>query len=44
MPLSTGSFADLIVLDKDPFKVSAQELFKLKPVLTMVSGEIVFSR
>ncbi len=43
-PLSPGSFADLIVLDKDPFKVSAQELFKLKPVLTMVSGEIVFSR
>jgi predicted amidohydrolase YtcJ len=34
--------ADLIVLDQDPFELEADELFKLKPSATMVSGEWVF--
>ena len=43
-PLSPGSPADLIVLDQDPFDLDPQELWKLKPSLTMLEGEIVFSR
>lgn len=40
--LSPGSPADLIVLSQDPFEVDPQELWQLKPLMTMLGGEIVF--
>jgi predicted amidohydrolase YtcJ len=40
--ISTGFLADLVVLEKDPFKCHPSELFKLKPQATMVAGEWVW--
>lgn len=39
--VKTGMFADLIVLDRDPFKVPASELFKLNVAMTIFDGQIV---
>lgn len=44
MPLSPGTPADLIVLEQDPYKLQPHELYQLKPLITMVDGEIVYSR
>jgi len=41
--LAPGYYADLIVLDQDPFQIPPQDLFKIKPLATMVGGEWVFS-
>lgn len=40
--LAPGYFADLIVLDQDPFAISADILYQLKPSATMVGGEWVW--
>lgn len=40
--LSVGSYADLIVLDRDPFAVPSDELYTLLPSRTMVNGEWVY--
>lgn len=37
--LGPGSFADLLVLEKDPMQVPDQELHELRPVATMSGGE-----
>jgi len=37
--LAAGYFADLIVLDNDPFEISASLLHQEKPSATMVNGE-----
>ena len=37
--LRPGGWADLIVLDRDPFECEVEELAALKPVGTMVGGE-----
>ena len=39
--LQPGFHADLIVLEKDPFKCSAIELRDLLPISTMVAGQWV---
>jgi hypothetical protein len=39
--LKPGYFADLIVLDQDPFEIPAQQLAELKPTATMIHGEWV---
>lgn len=39
--LQPGYYADLIVLDQNPFLLDAQSIFKLQPISTMVSGEWV---
>ena len=44
MPLSPGSPADLIVLEENPCKLQPHELHQLLPIMTMVGGEIVYSR
>lgn len=44
MPLSLGTPADLIVLEQDPYKLQPHELHQLLPIMTMVGGEIVYSR
>ena len=36
--------ADFIVLDQDPFQMDPNALSELKPCMTVVAGEVVFSR
>jgi predicted amidohydrolase YtcJ len=40
--LEAGKLADLIVLEKNLFEVPAQELFKVKVLLTMMNGRVVY--
>lgn len=40
--LSPGYYADLLVLNRDPFSVPSTDLFKLSPSSVMVAGEWVF--
>jgi predicted amidohydrolase YtcJ len=40
--LAAGYFADLIVLDQDPFEQSPDLLYQVKPSATMVGGEWVW--
>ena len=42
--LAPGYFADLIVLEADPFALPAQELHAVRPVATMVNCEWVWQR
>ncbi|HEX6194406.1 MAG TPA: amidohydrolase family protein [Jiangellaceae bacterium] len=39
--IEKGKLADLLVLDRDYFQVSDDELRRIKPVLTVVDGQIV---
>ena len=40
--IQPGKLADLIVLDRDYLTVPADEIRHIKPVMTMVSGRIVY--
>ncbi|MBE0697521.1 MAG: amidohydrolase family protein, partial [Anaerolineaceae bacterium] len=40
--LAAGYFADMIVLNEDPFEMSADLLYRIKPCATMVGGEWVW--
>lgn len=40
--LAPGKYADLLVLDRDYLKVPADQLKDIKPLVTMVSGKIVY--
>lgn len=40
--LEIGKLADLVVLDRDYMSVPADEIFDIKPVMTMVGGRVVF--
>ena len=40
--LTAGYYADLIVLDRDPFSLPVQELYQLRPSATMVGGKWVW--
>lgn len=40
--LKPGYYADLIVLERDPFSIAPDELYKILPVRTMVNGQWVF--
>jgi predicted amidohydrolase YtcJ len=42
--LAAGCFADLIVLDTDPFECDPDELYTLLPSRTMVAGEWVYMK
>lgn len=42
--LAPGVGADLIVLDQDPYSCSAEELYAMLPVATMVAGEWVYQQ
>lgn len=42
--LSSGYYADLIVLDQDPFDLPPQELHHIKPSCTMVGGSWVWRK
>ncbi len=39
--IGKGKFADLVVLDRDYFKVPDEEIKKIRSVLTVVGGTIV---
>ena len=41
--LVTGYYADLLLLDQDPYQISPEQLRELLPVGTMVSGEWVYT-
>jgi predicted amidohydrolase YtcJ len=40
--LEVGKFADLIVLDRDPFKVPAEEIAKVKVLQTVIGGRVIY--
>ena len=40
--LERGKYADLLVLNSDYFSVSEREIRKVKPLLTMIGGKIVY--
>ena len=39
--LETGKLADLVVLDRDYMSIEADDIFNIKPLLTMVGGLFV---
>jgi len=42
--LAPGRFADVVVLDRDPFAVPAESLGTIKPRFTIVGGRVVFRK
>jgi predicted amidohydrolase YtcJ len=40
--LREGKYADLVVLEKDPFKVAPRDLLKVPVYMTIIGGRIVF--
>ena len=42
--LAPGFYADLIVLDQDPFTLPTQDLHAVRPIATMVGGDWVWQR
>jgi hypothetical protein len=41
--IAAGRLADIIVLERDPFKAPPTELHKMKAVMTMLDGRIIFN-
>jgi predicted amidohydrolase YtcJ len=41
--LAPGYFADLTVIDRDPFEVPPEELLRARVLMTVVNGEVVFT-
>jgi predicted amidohydrolase YtcJ len=42
--IEPGKFADLIVLDRDPLTVPAEQLLETKVDLTLVGGKLLWNR
>jgi len=42
--LAPGRFADIVVLDRDPFAVPAESLGTIKPRFTIAGGKVVYRR
>ena len=40
--LEPGKLADLVLIDKDPYKTEAQDLSEISIMLTMFDGRIVY--
>jgi predicted amidohydrolase YtcJ len=41
--LEVGKYADLVVLDRDYMTIPAEEIASIKPIMTMVNGEIAYT-
>jgi predicted amidohydrolase YtcJ len=41
--LEPGKYADLVVLDRDYMDIPETEIKDIKPILTMVNGEVVYT-
>jgi predicted amidohydrolase YtcJ len=42
--IEKGKLADLVVLDRDYFSVPEEDIKRIRPVLTMVGGKVVYER
>ena len=42
--VAAGRLADIIVLDRDPFKIPPAELYRMKVVLTLFDGKIIYDQ
>lgn len=42
--IAPGKYADLLILDQDPFTIDPDRLGDVRPVLTMVGGVVVYER
>ena len=40
--LEVGKFADMVVLDRNPFEISEDELLNVKIIKTLVAGKTVY--
>jgi len=40
--IQPGKYADLLVLDRDYFRVPADQIKEIKPLMTMVGGRVVY--
>ncbi len=40
--LEPGKQADLIVLDRDPFRIDVEDLHKVRVLQTFVAGDVVY--
>jgi predicted amidohydrolase YtcJ len=40
--LKEGKLADMVIIDEDIMSIPASEIFKIKPVMTIVGGKIVY--
>ena len=40
--LEVGKLADLVVLDRDYMEIPATEIYDIKPIMTMLGGQVVF--
>jgi len=40
--LKEGKLADMVIIDQDIMSIPASEIFKIKPVMTIVGGKIVY--
>jgi predicted amidohydrolase YtcJ len=43
-PLEVGKWADKVVLDRDYFTVPEEQIKDIKPLQTIVDGEVVYGR
>jgi predicted amidohydrolase YtcJ len=42
--LAPGYLADLLILDKDPYSCTPEEILNIRPLATMIAGEWVYSQ
>ncbi len=42
--IAPGKYADLLILDQDPFTIDADRLGDVKPVMTIMGGVVVYER
>jgi predicted amidohydrolase YtcJ len=40
--LSAGKLADIVMLDRDIFKIEPEEILKARVILTIMDGQVVF--
>jgi predicted amidohydrolase YtcJ len=40
--LEAGKYADLVVLDRDYMTIPVDEIYQIKPVMTIFAGEVVY--